>query len=127
LYSHSLDWTGNDFILVIQPPRGPHRKLRHYCWNVFTESLHSNCRRADNSEPIVACVTQQQAVNTRASIVECLFLDFCGLTVLALGQYATTFPDSCQINDKKTKKFKTVLKIRPESYAIRQDNWTWSV
>jgi hypothetical protein len=49
----------------------------------------------------VACVTQQQVANTRASIVACMFRGFCGLTVLAWGKHATIFMAFQNINTLK--------------------------
>jgi hypothetical protein len=71
----------------------PHRKLRLYSWNVFTESLHSNGRGADSSEFIVPLpVAQQRAISTCTSIVACVFRGFCDSTVPAWGKYATVCP-----------------------------------
>jgi hypothetical protein len=65
---------GPNLFVSLLYPRRPHRKFSLYCWNVFTESLHSNGSGAGSSEFIGALlVAQQRAINTRTSIDACVF------------------------------------------------------
>jgi hypothetical protein len=94
-YRLHADRTENSVVLLVSTDctenisRGCYRCVAtHCCRDVFTSALHSNKRGAATLST-VACVTQQQVVNTRTSIVVCVFRGFCISTVPTWGKYAT--------------------------------------
>jgi hypothetical protein len=88
LYSLGADSTETSVVLLLSADGTENISRSCYCCvatnfrrDVFTSALRSN-------ELGEACVTQQRAINTRTSIVACVFPGSCGLTVLDLGKYA---------------------------------------
>jgi hypothetical protein len=80
------------------------------------QSLHSNGRGADNSEPIVACVTQQRAENTHSSIVACVFRRFCVSAVPTWDKYTTIW---LSVSYSLAYKMCTVLEKRQIQVPLR--------
>jgi hypothetical protein len=94
-YSLGANSTENSIVLLVNAGRTENISRSSYCCavnncrrDVFPSALHSNERGVATLSTVV-CVTQQRAINTYIFIVVCVFRGFCGVTVLALGKYAT--------------------------------------